>query len=103
MPIILTILQQQGGMGMALIFQLVMIVAIFYFLLILPQKRERKRHREMLEALKPGDEIVTTGGLVGDVISLKEQRVMLKSGDARVVVEKGRIAALTNPPEKSAK
>ena len=103
MPFILTILQQQGGMGMALIFQLVMIVAIFYFLLILPQKRERKRHREMLEALKPGDEVVTTGGLVGDVISLKEQRVMLKSGDARVVVEKGRIAALTNPPEKSSK
>ena len=103
MPIILTILQQQGGMGMALIFQLVMIVAIFYFLLILPQKRERKRHREMLDALKPGDEVVTTGGLVGDVISLKEQRVMLKSGDARVVVEKGRIAALTNPPEKSSK
>jgi preprotein translocase subunit YajC len=82
--------------GMALIIQLVLIVAIFYFLLILPQRREQKRHREMLEALKPGDEIATAGGVIGEIVQLKEDQVMLKSGDSRLVVERARIARLVN-------
>lgn len=83
---------------MAMIVQLVLIVAIFYFLLILPQRREQKRHRELLAALKPGDEVVTAGGLIGEIITLKEDRVSLKTGDARLVVERGRIARLLTPP-----
>lgn len=83
---------------MALIIQLVLIVAIFYFLLIMPQRREQKRHREMLAALKPGDEVVTMGGLIGDIVTLKEDRVVLKTGEARVVVERGRIARLAAVP-----
>lgn len=83
---------------MALIIQLVLIVAIFYFLLILPQRREQKRHRELLAALKPGDEVVTMGGLVGEIIALKDQRVTIKTGEARVVVERARIARLAAEP-----
>ena len=85
-------------MGMALILQLVLVVGIFYFLLILPQRREQKRHREMLAALRPGDEVVTFGGLVGEVIQLKEDVVTIKSGDSRLVVERGRIARLLRAP-----
>ncbi|CAN5849550.1 hypothetical protein BH23GEM8_BH23GEM8_21640 [soil metagenome] len=85
-------------MGLALIIQLVFIVAIFYFILILPQRREQKRHREMLAALRPGDQIVTAGGLVGDIVQLKDDLVTVKSGDARVIVERGRVARLLNPP-----
>jgi preprotein translocase subunit YajC len=83
---------------MAFIIQLVVIVAIFYFLLILPQRREQKRHAEMIAALKPGDEVVTTGGLVGEIIAMKEDRITLKSGESRVVVERGRIARLASAP-----
>ncbi len=90
--------QPQGGMGMALIIQLVLIVAIFYFLLIMPQRREQKRHREMLEALNRGDQVATMGGLVGEIIAIKDDLVTLKSGDARVVVERARIARLLNAP-----
>jgi preprotein translocase subunit YajC len=79
-------------MGMALIIQLVLIVAIFYFLLILPQRREQKRHREMLAELRPGDEVVTSGGVIGEVVQLKDDRVTLKSGDSRLLVEKARVA-----------
>ena len=85
---------QGGGMGMALIIQLVLVVAIFYFLLILPQRREQKRHREMLAALRAGDTVVTSGGLIGEIVQLKDDQVTLKSGDARVVVERARIARL---------
>lgn len=78
-------------MGAAMIIQLVLIVGIFYFVLILPQRREQKRHREMLLALRPGDEVATAGGLIGEIIQLKDDQVTMKSGDARVVVEKARI------------
>lgn len=91
-------LQTQGGAGVALVIQLVLIIGIMYFLFILPQRREQKRHRELLAALKPGDQVVTMGGLVGDIVHLKEDMVTLKSGDARVVVERARIARLAVPP-----
>ncbi|MEX0912371.1 MAG: preprotein translocase subunit YajC [Gemmatimonadota bacterium] len=83
---------QGGGMGMALIIQLVLIVAIFYFLLIMPQRREQKRHREMLAALTTGDRIVTSGGVIGEIIQIKDDQVTLKSGESRLLVERVRIA-----------
>ena len=83
---------------MALIIQLVLVVAIFYFLLILPQRREQKRHRELLAALRPGDEVVTFGGIIGEIIQLRDDQISIKSGDSRLVVERGRIARLLKPP-----
>lgn len=85
-------------MGFAFLIQIVAIVAIFYFLLILPQRREQKRHREMLAALKPGDQVATVGGLVGEIVKLSDEVVQLKTGEARVVVERARIARLMNAP-----
>lgn len=78
-------------MSTAVIIQLVVFVAIFYFMLILPQRKEQKRLRDMLAALRPGDEVVTSGGLIGEVILIKDEQVSLKTGDARVVVERARI------------
>jgi preprotein translocase subunit YajC len=88
---------QQGlpGGGMtAILIQVVPLVAIMYFLFILPQRREQKRHRELIASLKPGQEVVTTGGLVGEIIQIRDDLVTIKSGDARVVVERVRIARL---------
>jgi preprotein translocase subunit YajC len=92
------VLAQTGGMGSAFIIQLVAIVAIFYFLLIMPQRREQKRHREMIAALKRGDQVATFGGLVGEIVNLNEEIVQLKTGDAKVNVERGRIARLVTAP-----
>lgn len=97
----LLLLQAGGGPGFAFLIQLAAIVAIFYFLLILPQRREQRRHREMLAALKRGDQVVTFGGLVGEIINLNDELVQLKTGDARVTVERGRIARLMNPPAET--
>jgi preprotein translocase subunit YajC len=91
-------LQTGGGVGFAFLIQIVAIVAIFYFLLIMPQRREQKRHREMLSTLKRGDQVVTIGGLVGEIINLNDELVQLKSGDARVTVERARIARLMAEP-----
>lgn len=92
MEMILALQARGSGQGIALLVQFVLIIGIMYFLFILPQRREQKRHRELLAALKPGDQIVTTGGLVGEIISMKDETVTVKTGDARVVVERGRIA-----------
>jgi len=84
------------------------IFAIFYFILIRPQSTQRKKHDEMVRTLKKGDEIVTTGGLVGEVVYIKEMggddktggmddRVTIKSGDTRVIIERGRIAKINRP------
>jgi preprotein translocase subunit YajC len=92
---------QQGlpGGGMtAILIQVVPLVAIMYFLFILPQRREQKRHRELIASLKPGQEVVTTGGLVGEIIQIRDDLVTIKTGDARVVVERVRIARLQAQP-----
>lgn len=58
-----------GGMGALLIqlFPFILIFVVFYFLLIRPQQQRVKKHREMVEALRRGDEVVTAGGLIGKV------------------------------------
>lgn len=85
-------------MSTPIIIQLVIFVAIFYFMLILPQRREQKRLRDMLAALRPGDEVVTAGGLIGEVILIKDDQVSLKSGDSRVLVERARIVRKVEQP-----
>ena len=95
----------QGNPIIGSIFMYGAIFAIFYFVLIRPQQTQRKKHDEMVRTLKKGDEIVTTGGLVGEVVFIKERggddrsggmddRVTIKTGDTRVVIERGRIAKI---------
>ncbi len=60
---------------------LVAIVIIFYFLLIRPQHKERKRVQEMLDSLKAGDNVVTTGGILGTIHSIDNDIVQLKISD----------------------
>lgn len=91
-------LQATGANPLVQFIPLLAMLAIFYFLLILPQRRQAKRHAEMIAALKRGDEVVTNGGLVGEIVHLNDTLVTLKSGDARVVVERARIARLNSPP-----
>ncbi len=67
-------------------------LAIFYFVLILPQRREQKRHREMVAALNRGDRVATIGGLVGEIVQIRDDELTLKTGDARVVVERHKVA-----------
>lgn len=99
---------QQGGMQAMLpfLFQIAAFFAIFYFIVLRPQQKERKRHQERLLALKKGDEVVTAGGLVGEVASVAlglkdgqptatlEDRITLKTGESKVVVQRGRIAVV---------
>jgi preprotein translocase subunit YajC len=85
--------QGGGGGGMTIFFvQMLAIVAIFYFLIIRPKVQQDKKHREKLATIKRGDRIVTVGGIIGEVVHLKDDHVTVKSGESRLVVQRDRVA-----------
>lgn len=90
-----------GGMAIFLV-QMLAILGIFYFLIIRPKVQQEKKHRERLAQVKRGDEIVTAGGVVGEVVHVKESKVTVKSGEARLVVQLDRIADVKTPGESTA-
>lgn len=70
--------QMPGGGSLLTLAPLLFIFAIFYFLLILPQQRRQKKWQAMLNELKTGDKIVTSGGLKGTIMSLKDDALILR-------------------------
>lgn len=61
---------------------IVLVLAIFFFLVIRPQQRERRKREEMLAALRKGDRVVTSGGLIGTIVGLSEQTLSIKIADS---------------------
>ena len=101
---LLLVASPEGGQGslMPMILMWTAIIAIFYFLLIRPQKKAQQRHQEMVEGLKKGDDVMTDGGIVGEVIHLKEDRVTVKTAnDTRIEVARGKIAQVFGKQEES--
>jgi preprotein translocase subunit YajC len=99
--LVLLLTPRQGG-NPTLIFvvQMIAIFGIVYFLLFRPQRKEQERHKQMLAALKKGDEVVTAGGIIGTIVHAEEDRVTIRSGDAtRLVVERGRISRVISQKE----
>lgn len=72
--------QQTGGMGSMLMLFLPLLV-IWWFLLIRPQQKKEKERQKMLSELNKGDEVLTIGGIYGEVVQVKEDRVTLKVAD----------------------
>lgn len=71
--------------------------AIFYFLLIRPQKQQQKAHEEMVAHLAKDDEIVTLGGIVGRIIHLTEDRITIKTaGDTRLEIDRSKVGRRLN-------
>jgi preprotein translocase subunit YajC len=80
----------------------VLIFVVFYFLLILPQQRKQKKHKALLEALKKGDRVLTTGGLLGTVAALNKDVVTIQVADnVRIKVRREYIAELQEETEEA--
>ena len=67
------------GMGI-LVFELVVFIAIFYFILIRPQQKQKKAIQNMLDGLQMGDKIVTIGGIIGKIVKIKDDEVVIETG-----------------------
>lgn len=88
-----------ASLGLAL--PLLLMFGIFYFLLILPQQRKQKKWQQMLSTLKAGDKVVTSGGIRGAIISIKEDALVLRVApdNLRIEVTRSSIVSLTTADE----
>jgi preprotein translocase subunit YajC len=73
------------------VIQIAAILAVMYFLFIVPQNKARKKAAAMLAALQKGNEVMTAGGIVGKVRDIKESLITIESGTAQIVVDRSRI------------
>jgi len=90
-----------GGADIQLLIMMVVIFTIFYFLLIRPQQKKQKETRKMLDELKHGDMIVTTGGLHGKITGLTDNVITLEISDkVRVKISKNHIENVFQKAEK---
>ncbi len=60
--------------------------------MIRPRVQQEKRHRERLERLRKGDEVVTAGGIVGKIVHMNDKELTIRSGEAKLVIDRDRIA-----------
>ncbi len=75
-----------------------LIFAVFYFLLIRPQRQQQKKHSEMLQGLKPGDKVVTQGGIYGTVVGVSDAVVQIRvDNQVKIDVAKNSIAGMQQP------
>ncbi len=81
-----------GGGLMVILIQIILIFLIFYWLLIRPQRKEQERHRQMIERLQKGDEIITVGGVVGTIVHLTEDRLTIRTDEkTRLVIDRSKV------------
>ena len=78
-----------GGTITSFVLPMVFMVVIFYFLLIRPQQKKAKEHKMLLDNLKRGDRVITSGGIIGNIIDIDDQIVTLEVAD-KVRIEMGR-------------
>ena len=69
--------------------------AIMYFLLLRPQQKKAKEHAALLKAIRPGDKIVTSSGIVAVVVTVKDKTLSVRSADAKLEITKSAVAEIT--------
>jgi len=103
-PILMAPQGQEGGSG--LVANLILfgsIIAIFYFMIIRPQQKRQRERQKMLDTMKKGDKIITSGGIYGTIAGIDEKHLLVQIADnVKVKVDRGSIASVLteSEPEK---
>jgi preprotein translocase subunit YajC len=105
---IVPFLFQQGGAGgglFQLLIPMLMVFVLFYFLIIIPQRKRQRAIDQMLNNLKPGDKVVTGGGIYGTIVSLNDdkRKLVLKISEnpvVRIEIARSSISGLQETPEE---
>jgi preprotein translocase subunit YajC len=92
---------QGGGSMITSLLPLILIFVIFYFLLIRPQQKRAKEHRQMLDNIKKGDKVITSGGIYGVVENVGTNTFTVKIAEnVKIKLGKGNVAAVRPPSEE---
>lgn len=75
-----------AGSLISLLVSIGLFIAIFYFLIIRPEKKRNKQMQEMLNNIQVADEVITTGGIIGRVVSVKEDTILIETGSDRTKI-----------------
>jgi preprotein translocase subunit YajC len=94
---------QGGGSGMSLLIMFLPMIALIYFMMVMPQQRRQKKWQAMLDQLKPGDKVTTSGGLRGTILALKDDALQLRvpPDNLRVEVTKASVMQVTTQEEEA--
>ena len=99
----LILVQSPGPSGSFLggLLPILLIFAIFYFLLFMPMQRQKKQQRKMLQDLQNGDEVLTSGGIVGTIVKLTDERlvVRVKPDNVKIEVARSAVSSLVGEQE----
>ena len=103
MPPAIWILQQPGAPGLAQFLPFIFIFVIFYFLLFMPMQRRQKKQKQLLESLKNGDQVVTSGGVVGTIVGLNEDNTIVlrvKPSDVKLTLIRSAVSSVVGAEEE---
>src|ERR687886_2468278 len=95
--------QPQGGGGSFIVAILpwILIFGVFYFLLIVPQRKRQRQLQETIASLKTGDRIITNGGIVGTITAVRDTTFLIRSGEKSILeISRGAIAGLQGEEEE---
>ena len=90
------ILTTPNGGGMTSLLMIVAMIAVFYFLMIRPENKRKKEAEQMRSAVKTGDEIITIGGIIGTVVSVKDDKFVMETSADQVRIELDKWAISSN-------
>lgn len=80
------------GSGTLMLLPYIIIFFVFWVMIIVPQRRQAKAHLAMVQALQKGDQVVTSGGIVGVITAVRDDQVEVRSGSSTVIVERSKIS-----------
>ena len=86
--------QNPTGQMLQMLLTMLFFGVVMYFVLIRPQQKKTRELQEMMKSVKPGDKVVTTGGIVGVIVGVKEKSVSIRSSDAKLEVLKSAVAEI---------
>jgi len=90
-----------GGSFITALIPFLLVFLIFYLLIIMPSRRKQKRHLEMVEKLRPGDKIVTSGGIYGTVMGTQKDKIEVKiAANVKIDITKNAVAAIISSKDK---
>jgi preprotein translocase subunit YajC len=99
MSIVLMLLQG-GGSGFSFLIPMVLVFGVFYVLMIRPQQKRQRQLQQTIASLKAGDRIVTTGGIIGTITTVRDTSFLIRSGE-KAIIEIARSAVAGVEPEET--